>query len=83
MKIAVVDDEAAMREQLLSYIARFAGENGLELSTAAFPSGDAFWEGFESGWDIILFDIDMPGTNGIDTARKVRRARAADRRIHD
>lgn len=74
MKIAVVDDEAAMREQLLAYIDRFGSENGLDFTSAAFPSGDAFWENFESGWDIILFDIDMPGTNGIDTARKVRRA---------
>ena len=74
MKIAVVDDEAAMREQLISYIARFGSENGLAFSTAAFSSGDAFWESFENGWDVILFDIDMPGTNGIDTARKVRRA---------
>lgn len=24
-------------------------------------------------YDIILFDIDMPGTNGIDTARQVRK----------
>ena len=74
MKIAVVDDEAAMREQLLAYIARFGSENGLEFTTAAFPSGDTFLESFESGWDIILFDIDMPGTNGIDTARQVRSA---------
>ena len=74
MRIAVVDDEAAMREQLVSYISRFGSENGVELTTAVFPSGDAFWEGFERGWDIILFDIDMPGTNGIDTARKVRQA---------
>ena len=74
MKIAVVDDEAAMREQLVSYITRFGSENGLELTTGIFPSGDAFWESFQRDWDIILFDIDMPGTNGIDTARKVRQA---------
>lgn len=70
MKIAVVDDEAAMREQLVSYISRFGSENGEELTTAVFPSGDAFWEGFQRGWDIILFDIDMPGTNGKTTTAK-------------
>lgn len=74
MKIAVVDDEAAMREQLVSYISRFGSENGVELTTTVFPSGDVFWESFARDWDIILFDIDMPGTNGIDTARKVRQA---------
>ena len=68
MRIAVVDDEAAMREQLVSYISRFGQENGLELTTTVFPSGDAFWERFARDWDIIHFDIDMPGTNGIDTA---------------
>ena len=74
MRIAVVDDEAAMREQLAGFIDRFGRENGLELAVTDFPSGDAFWAEFHSDWDIILFDIDMPGMNGIETARKVRQA---------
>ena len=74
MRIAVVDDEKAMRAQLLSYLSRYKDENRLDLDAVTFPSGDAFWESFARNWDIVLFDIDMPGTNGMDTARKVRQA---------
>ena len=72
MRIAVVDDEAAMREQLVSYIDRYRDEHGVPLDAVTFPSGDALLKGYESEYDVLFFDIDMPGTNGIDTARRIR-----------
>ena len=72
MRVAVVDDEEAMREQLVSYLSRFEAENGLELKAVTFPSGSDLWDRYARDWDIILFDIDMPGMNGIETARKIR-----------
>ncbi len=36
MRIAVVDDEAAMREQLVSSVFRFGQEKGLELNASFF-----------------------------------------------
>ncbi len=72
MRIAIVDDEQAMREQLAGYIERFAGERRLALETSPLPSGDALLESADREFDIIVFDIDMPGTSGLDTARKIR-----------
>ena len=72
MRIAIVDDEWAMREQLAGYMERFAGERHLPLETVPLPSGDALLESTEREFDIIVFDIDMPGTSGLDTARKIR-----------
>ena len=72
MKIAIVDDEQEMRTQLCAYVSRFAKENQINLNTVQFPSGDALLESYEPFYDMIIFDIYMPGTNGMDTARKVR-----------
>ncbi len=72
MRIAIVDDEQAMREQLASYIRQYAEEKRLALETCLFPSGDALLESPDRNYDIIVFDIDMPGTNGLDAARKIR-----------
>ena len=72
MRIAIVDDEQAMREQLAGYMERFAGERHLVLETCLLPSGDALLESTDRDYDIIIFDIDMPGTSGLDTARKIR-----------
>ena len=72
MRVAVVDDEPAMREQLNSYICQYSAEKKLHLEATLFASGDALLEHYSRQFDIIIFDIDMPGTNGLDTARKIR-----------
>ena len=72
MRVAIVDDEQAMREQLTDYIKKFAQEKQLALDAYPFSSGDALLESREQGFDIMVFDIDMPGTNGLDAARRIR-----------
>ena len=61
MRIAIVDDEQAMREQLAKYIGQYAGEKRLALDTCLFPSGDVLLKSQDRDFDIIVFDIDMPG----------------------
>ena len=72
MRIAIVDDEKLERERLQQYVQQFSEESGVEMETVTFASGDTFLEAYQKVYDIIIFDIDMPGTNGIDTARKLR-----------
>ncbi len=72
MKIAIVDDEKEVRNTLEEYIRRFSRESSVKMETAAFSSGDSLMEHYKMIYDIIIFDIDMPGTNGMDTARKLR-----------
>lgn len=72
MRIAIVDDERAERERLTQYVRQFSGESGVEMETVTFTSGDSFLADYQKIYDIIIFDIDMPGTNGIDTARRLR-----------
>ena len=73
MRIAIVDDELSMREQLENYVSRFAAERRLALETVLLSSGDALLQGEDGAFDIIVFDIDMPGTNGLDAARRIRK----------
>lgn len=72
MRIAIVDDELSMRQQLTEYVHRYAEDNAARMEITTFPSGDALLSQKDAEYDVILFDIDMPGTNGIDTARKLR-----------
>lgn len=72
MRVAIVDDEAGMREVIAAYVRRFSEETGVKLEAVGFPSGDALLKEARRDIDILIFDIDMPGTNGIDTARKIR-----------
>ena len=72
MKVAIVDDELEMRQIMTDYVNRFGKEAGIELETVTFESGEKFLRDYKMIYDIIIFDIDMPGINGIDTARKLR-----------
>lgn len=73
VRVAVVDDEKIERETLNTYLSRFSSETGARINVDQFSSGDALLTEYRLIYDIILFDIDMPGTNGIDTARQVRK----------
>lgn len=72
MKIAIVDDEQQVRETLKSYLQKFEQENGYNFKIIPFCSGNELLENYSNNFDIIFFDIDMPGLNGIDTAKKIR-----------
>ncbi len=72
MRVALVDDEQAMREQLLAFVEQFAQEKKMAISAVPLSSADALLQDADQNFDIIIFDIDMPGTNGLDAARKIR-----------
>lgn len=72
MRVAIIDDEQVQRDTLEAYLARFSGESNSGLEVDGFSSGDALLADYRLIYDILLLDVDMPGTNGINTARKVR-----------
>lgn len=72
VRTAVIDDEPFERETLRSFLARFAEESGTLIEVDQYPSGDALLSGYQLIYDMILLDVDMPGTNGIAAARKIR-----------
>jgi two-component system, LytTR family, response regulator LytT len=72
MRVAIVDDEQVVREMLEKYVKRFEDEHDIEIFITSHSSGDEFLEDFKLIYDIIIFDIDMPGINGMNTAKHVR-----------
>jgi two-component system, NtrC family, response regulator AtoC len=68
-KILIVDDD----EGLLHFLSRFFGKQGHEVRTC--NSGQAALEVMAAEqFDLILLDYKMPGLNGLDTLREVRRS---------
>ena len=73
MNVAVIDDCAADAEAIVNFIGQFSAETGIGMNTSVFPSGESFLAGDILPFSIVIMDIDMPGRNGIECAREMRR----------
>lgn len=73
MRIAIVDDEQKERDTLRDYLCRYANEHGTTFDVDTYRSADELLGQYQMVYDILIFDIDMPGTNGIEAARRIRR----------
>lgn len=72
LRVAVVEDEAAMAQQLQTELERFGQENGYAVQVTQFADGARLVEGYRPVWDLIFLDIDMPVMDGLSAARSVR-----------
>lgn len=72
MYIALVDDDRQDAKCLMNYIADFAEETAVELQMQYFSSAIDFLTEDFNHFSMIILDIDMPGINGMDCARRIR-----------
>lgn len=77
-KIAICDDDAQQREYVREIVTAWAKKNrhlvDLKLYAEAKPFLFDYAE--EKDFDILLLDIEMPGINGIELAKTVRKDNA-------
>ena len=71
-RIAIVEDEAAVREQLTGYVQRYTRQYGTPFEVSAFASGVEILEKYRPVYDIIFLDVEMPHLDGMETARRIR-----------
>ena len=74
MNIAVVDDLAVGRETLVNYLNEYFSERNMNVTISDFSDAESFVTQFENNkYNIIFFDIYMPGMSGIEAASTVRK----------
>lgn len=72
MKIAVVDDELSLREQIGGFLSDIKkADPSYSFEVSYFENGDSFLNSNEQ-FEIVFFDIVMEGMNGVEAARIFR-----------
>ena len=73
-KISIIDDSETDNEYMTGLVKDWAEAAGHTLALSVFLSAEAFLFEYESetGFDILLLDIEMEGMNGVELAKKIR-----------
>ena len=71
-KICVVDDEPDVCDRIGDLLKKYGETFAAEFEVQKFNSAAAYLAADDADSDIIFLDIDMPETNGMELARKIR-----------
>ena len=70
--IAIVEDNDNAAKIISDYIEKYMEENQIELNIVRFNNADLFLANYQQIYSVILMDIQMPGTDGMSAAYKLR-----------
>lgn len=70
--VAIVEDDSEEAGVLQSHLERYAGDTGEEFDVRWFQDGGCFLNHYQPIYDLVLMDINLPGINGMDTAKCLR-----------
>ena len=74
VRIKILEDDPVDRGTLIDCLHRYEQEHGQSFSITAYDNPSYFMDDYHMDTDLIFMDIELPGMNGIETARQLRAA---------
>lgn len=73
VNICICDDSSQGRASVSRLVSDWARQSGQDVRITEFPTAEAFLFRYkELAPDIVLLDIEMPGMNGVELAKRLR-----------
>ncbi len=76
--VTIVEDQKQESERLSEMIRAYAEEYHLDIHIAIYGDAELFLNTYSTSTDIVFMDIELPGKNGMDACRELRKK---DRRV--
>ena len=73
LRAALVEDSQEDARKILLYLKQFGEKQQITFQTDHFNSAELFLDRYRPVYDIVFMDIELPGSNGMEAARKLRR----------
>ena len=70
--IALIDDDDADARVTASMIDRYFDGDASRYAVTRFADGDSLLRDFKASFDLMFLDVEMPGTDGVTVARRLR-----------
>lgn len=71
-KVAIIEDVSDDCNLLKSFLDKYQKENDVSFNIEAFTTAESFLYPKVESFDILFIDIELPGINGLELAKKVR-----------
>ncbi len=72
MIAAICDDDAVFRKSIKNFLIQYKKDRRLHLDIVEFSDGQSLLD-YEYAIDIVFLDYEMPGIDGLETAKSLRR----------
>lgn len=72
MNIAIVEDDQVAKELLLHYFQQYETDFKVSFNITTFSDGIEIVDKYQSQFDVIYFDVEMPIMSGMAAAKKIR-----------
>lgn len=71
-KIAIIEDEIEMSNDLKKHIEMFFNQHEKNISIDIFDNAVKFLDKYKTGYNLVFMDINLPYMNGIEASEKLR-----------